>query len=145
MKFLLQRVEKASVKVDDKTVGKINNGIVVLVGIGSEDTIQTADYLIKKLVNLRIFKDCNDKMNLNINQVNGELLVISQFTLYGDCCDGNRPFFGNAAPPDIAENLYNYIINELRKRVRIVETGIFGAHMKVNLINDGPVTIMLEK
>ena len=145
MKFLVQRVKKASVEVDNKIVGKIDKGFLVLIGITHKDTKAEADYLVKKLINLRIFEDENEKMNLNINQVNGELLLISQFTLYADTTGGNRPAFIDAAKPDYANELYEYIIDELKKTNIKVETGIFGADMQVSLINDGPVTIMLEK
>ena len=146
MKFLVQRVKKASVEVENKIVGKIDKGFLVLIGITHTDTKQEADYLIKKLTKLRVFEDENQKMNLDINQINGELLLISQFTLYADTVkSGNRPSFVDAARPDYANELYEYIIEELKKTNIKVETGIFGADMQVSLINDGPVTIMLEK
>lgn len=146
MRFLVQRVKKASVEVENKIVGKIDKGLLVLIGITHTDTKQEADYLIKKLIKLRVFEDENQKMNLDIEQVNGELLLISQFTLYADTIkSGNRPSFIDAAKPDYANELYEYIIEELRKTNIKVETGIFGAEMQVSLINDGPVTIMLEK
>lgn len=145
MKFLIQRVKNAKVEVDNKTVGKINNGFLVLIGITHTDTREIADYLIKKLINLRVFEDENGKMNLSLNNVDGSLLLVSQFTLYADCSDGNRPSFTEAAKPDFANELYEYIINECKKRIDKVETGIFGADMKVSLVNDGPVTIILEK
>lgn len=145
MKFLVQRVKKASVEVENKIVGKIDKGFLVLIGITHTDTKQEADYLIKKLTKLRVFEDENQKMNLDINQVNGELLLISQFTLYANTKDGNRPAFIDAAKPDYANELYEYIIGELKKTNIKIETGIFGADMQVSLINDGPVTIMLEK
>lgn len=145
MKFLIQRVKNAKVEVDNKTVGKINNGFLVLIGITHTDTREIADYLIKKLINLRVFEDENGKMNLSLNNVDGSLLLVSQFTLYADCSDGNRPSFTEAAKPDFANELYEYIINECKKRIDKVETGIFGADMKVSLVNDGPVTILLEK
>lgn len=145
MKFLIQRVKNAKVEVDNKTVGKINNGFLVLIGITHTDTREIADYLIKKLINLRVFEDENGKMNLSLNNVDGSLLLVSQFTLYADCADGNRPSFTEAAKPDFANELYEYIISECRKRIDKVETGIFGADMKVSLVNEGPVTILLEK
>ena len=145
MKFLIQRVSKADVKVENKTVGEINKGIVVLIGIGGEDTKQKADEMIRKLINLRIFEDENEKMNLSIKDVNGELLLISQFTLYADTSKGNRPSFINAANPEYANKLYEYIIEKAQQEVKVVEKGIFGANMQVTLTNDGPVTIMLEK
>ena len=145
MKLVIQRVKNASVDVDKKNVGKIGNGFLVLLGIKSTDTKKEADYLVRKLINLRVFTDENDKMNLALKDVNGELLIISQFTLYGDCKkSGNRPSFSDAAKPDIAIPLYEYFVDECKKQIKKVETGIFGAHMKVNLLNDGPVTIIIE-
>lgn len=145
MKLVIQRAKKAQVEVDKKVVGKINNGFVVLLGVGPDDTKETVDFLIKKLINLRVFADKEYKMNLNLKDVNGELLIISQFTLYADCKKGNRPSFINAAPPEFAEELYNYFVEKCKKIGFKTETGIFGAHMEVSLINDGPVTIVLEK
>lgn len=145
MKFLVQRVKNASVEVDGKIVGKINKGFLVLIGVTHEDTTENADYLVKKLVNLRVFRDTEDKMNLALKDIDGELLLISQFTLYANCEKGNRPSFIEAAKPDKANELYEYIISECKKQIEVVETGIFGADMKVSLINDGPVTIILEK
>lgn len=145
MKLVVQRVKKADVSVDQKIVGKINQGFLVLLGIKNTDTQKDADYLVRKLINLRIFTDENDKMNLSIQAVNGELLIISQFTLYGDCKkSGNRPSFTDAARPELAIPLYEYFVNECKKQISIVETGIFGADMKVNLLNDGPVTIIID-
>ena len=144
MKFVIQRVKAASVEVENKVVGKINKGFLVLIGITHEDTKKDADLLIKKLINLRIFKDENEKMNLSLNNVGGELLLISQFTLYANCKNGNRPDFLNAAKPDYANELYEYIIEECKKQNINVQTGIFGADMKVSLLNDGPVTIILD-
>lgn len=145
MKLLVQRVSSAQVDVDSKTVGKINKGFLVLIGVTHTDTKEIADYLVKKLCNLRVFKDENSKMNLSIKDVDGELLIVSQFTLYADCQHGNRPSFVNSAKPDMANELYEYFVEKCRKEVKNVETGIFGADMKVSLLNDGPVTIMLEK
>ncbi len=145
MKLLVQRVSSAKVDVDSKTVGKINKGFLVLIGVTHTDTREIADYLVKKLCNLRVFKDENSKMNLSIKDVDGELLIVSQFTLYADCQHGNRPSFVNSAKPDMANELYEYFVERCRKEVKNVETGIFGADMKVSLLNDGPVTIMLEK
>ena len=145
MKLLVQRVSSAKVDVDSKTVGKINKGFLVLIGVTHTDTKEIADYLVKKLCNLRVFKDENSKMNLSIKDVDGELLIVSQFTLYADCHHGNRPSFVNSAKPDMANELYEYFVERCRKEVKNVETGIFGADMKVSLLNDGPVTIMLEK
>lgn len=145
MRFLVQRVSEANVMVDNNITGKIGKGYLVLIGITHTDTTDDADYLINKLLNLRVFCDENDKMNLNINQVNGELLLVSQFTLYANTSHGNRPDFLEAAKPTYAEELYEYIIKECKNRNINVQTGIFGADMKVHLLNDGPVTIMLEK
>ena len=145
MKLVIQRVKKADVSVDNKIVGKINHGFLVLLGIKNTDTKQDVDYLVKKLINLRVFTDQNDKMNLSLQSVNGELLLISQFTLYGNCKkSGNRPSFSDAAKPDIAIPLYEYFISECKKQISVVQTGIFGADMKVNLLNDGPVTIIMD-
>lgn len=145
MKFVIQRVKNAQVDVKNRTVGKIDNGFLVLIGITHTDTKEIADYLVKKLINLRIFEDEKGKMNLSLNDVKGSLLLVSQFTLYADCSGGNRPSFVEAANPDFANELYEYIISECKKKINKVETGIFGADMKVSLINDGPVTILLEK
>lgn len=145
MKLVVQRVKNAEVSVENKTIGKINQGFLVLLGIKNTDTQKDADYLVRKLINLRVFTDENDKMNLSIQSVNGELLIISQFTLYGDCKrSGNRPSFSDAAKPDIAIPLYEYFINECKKQIPVVQTGIFGADMQVNLLNDGPVTIIID-
>ena len=145
MKLVVQRVKHAQVDVDGKTVGKIEKGFMVLLGVTHTDTKKEADYLVKKLCNLRVFEDKNEKMNLGLKDVNGELLIISQFTLYADCTGGNRPAFINAAKPEIAEPLYEYFCEECTKNNIHVEKGIFGADMKVSLLNDGPVTIILEK
>ena len=144
MKFVIQRVKNASVEVEGKTVGKINQGFLVLIGITHDDTKETADALIKKLINLRVFADEDYKMNLSIKDIKGELLLISQFTLYADCKKGNRPSFTNSAKFEIANELYNYIVDECKKTDIKVQTGAFGADMKVNLLNDGPVTIILD-
>lgn len=144
MKFVIQRVKKASVEVEEKEIGKINQGMLVLIGITQEDDKKIADKMIKKLINLRIFQDKENKMNLSIKDVKGELLLVSQFTLYADCKNGNRPSFTKSAKFDVANNLYQYIIEECKKTGINVETGIFGAEMKVNLTNDGPVTIILD-
>jgi len=145
MKFVIQRVKNSQVEVDGKIVGKINKGFLVLIGVTHEDTTEQADYLVKKLVNLRVIKKEEDKMNLALKDIGGELLLISQFTLYANCEKGNRPSFVEAAKPDKANELYQYIIKECKKEIDVVETGIFGADMKVTLLNDGPVTIILEK
>ena len=144
MKFIIQRVAKASVKVNQKEVGKINKGFLVLIGITHNDTTKEADLLVKKLINLRIFTDDQDKMNLSLKDVQGEILLVSQFTLYANCKDGNRPSFTEAAKPEVANALYEYIVEECKKTGIKVETGIFGADMKVELLNDGPVTIILD-
>lgn len=145
MKFLIQRVKEASVEVNKEIVGKIQKGYLVLIGITTKDTKEDADFLVNKLINLRIFSDENDKMNLNIKQVNGEILLVSQFTLYANTLHGNRPDFIEAAKPEYANELYEYIIKKVKETGVNTQTGIFGAKMNVKLLNDGPVTIMLEK
>lgn len=145
MKLVIQRVTEAKVEVDNKIVGEIGKGFLVLFGAGEDDTKEQADFLAEKLSNLRIFEDENEKMNLSIKDIDGELLIVSQFTLYADCKKGNRPSFVKAAKPDTANELYEYFIEQCKKNVKKVERGIFGAHMKVSLLNDGPVTIILEK
>ena len=145
MKLVVQRVKNAKVEVEGKIVGKINKGYLVLLGVTHNDTREIADYLVKKICNLRVFEDENGKMNLNIKQVEGELLIVSQFTLYGDCTEGNRPSFTNAAKPDLANELYEYFCDKCAENDIKVEKGIFGADMKVSLLNDGPVTIIIEK
>ena len=146
MKIVVQRVKNAKVDVEGKTVGKIDKGFLVLLGVTHEDTEEQADYLAKKLCNLRVFTDENDKMNLSLKDINGKLLIVSQFTLYADCTSGNRPSFTNAAKPDKAEKLYEYFCKQCKEKYNIeVEKGIFGADMKVELLNDGPVTIIIEK
>lgn len=145
MKLVIQRVKNASVEVDQNIVGEIDKGFLVLIGIKTGDTKEQADYLVKKLCKLRVFTDENDKMNLSLKDVNGKLLIVSQFTLYGDCSDGNRPSFINAARPEEAIPLYEYFCDECAKNGIEVQRGIFGADMKVQLLNDGPVTIIMEK
>ena len=145
MKLVVQRVKKAEVKVDGNIIGKIDKGFLVLIGIKVGDTKEQADYLVKKLCNLRVFSDGNDKMNLSIKDVKGKLLIVSQFTLYGDCSQGNRPSFIEAARPEEANPLYEYFCNQCELNNIEVQKGIFGADMKVELINDGPVTIIIEK
>ena len=145
MKFIVQRVNKSQVEVEEKIVGKIDRGFMVLIGITHNDTKEIADFLVRKLINLRVFEDENGKMNLSLKDVQGSLLLISQFTLYADCTSGNRPSFTNAAKPELANELYEYIIEECKKQIPNVQTGIFGADMQVSLVNDGPVTIILEK
>jgi D-tyrosyl-tRNA(Tyr) deacylase len=144
MKFVIQRVTRASVTVDGNVVGKIDKGFMVLIGITHSDDCKTADLMVRKLLNLRVFNDENDKMNLSLKDVNGELLLVSQFTLYADCKSGNRPSFTNAGKPEFANNLYEYIVNKCKAEGYNVQTGIFGADMKVEILNDGPVTIVLN-
>ncbi len=144
MRFVIQRVKEASVTVEGKVIGAIGRGFMVLIGVCQEDTRETADKMIRKMINMRIFQDENDKTNLALSDVNGELLLVSQFTLYADCRKGNRPSFIKAGSPDLANELYEYIISECRKQVPKVEKGEFGADMKVSLINDGPFTIVLD-
>ena len=143
MKLVVQRVKKAEVKVDGNIIGKIDKGFLVLIGIKVGDTKEQADYLVKKLCNLRVFSDENDKMNLSIKDVKGKLLIVSQFTLYGDCSQGNRPSFIEAARPEEANPLYEYFCNQCELNNIEVQKGIFGADMKVELINDRPVTIII--
>lgn len=145
MKIVVQRVLESSVEVEKKIVGKIGKGFMVLLGVEEGDTQEQADYLVKKLCNLRIFEDENGKMNLALKDVNGELLIISQFTLCADCSGGNRPSFIGAEKPEKANKMYEYFCEECKKKNIKVEKGIFGADMKVSLINDGPVTIIIEK
>ncbi|MBR3134611.1 MAG: D-tyrosyl-tRNA(Tyr) deacylase [Clostridia bacterium] len=144
MRVLVQRVKKANVKVNGKIVGNIEKGLVLLVGITHNDDEKNADFLVQKVCNLRIFRDNEDKMNLSVKDVNGKLLIISQFTLYGDARKGNRPSFIEAARPEKANELYEYFCKKCSQEIE-VQKGIFGADMKVELLNDGPVTIMLEK
>jgi len=144
MRVVVQRVKHASVTINGTVNGKINNGFLVLLGVQSTDSEQDVDYLVKKVTNLRIFSDENDKMNLSLKDVNGELLIVSQFTLYANCKEGNRPSFVEAAKPDIAIPLYEYFVSECKKIIPVVETGIFGVDMKVDLLNDGPVTIIMD-
>lgn len=144
MKLLIQRVKHASVSVDGECVGKIGEGFLVLVGVSDSDTKETAGRMLDKMMKLRIFADENGKTNLSIGQVGGELLLISQFTLYADCRHGNRPGFTRAGSPEHAEALYEYLISEAKKQVGVVEQGVFGADMKVELLNDGPFTVMLD-
>lgn len=144
MKFVIQRVRSASVSVDEKIVGQIQKGYLVLIGIGQNDTEETADKYLKKLLGLRLFEDEDGKTNLSLKDVQGELLLVSQFTLYASCRKGNRPSFTQAGSPDLAESLYEYLIREAKKLIPKVETGVFGAHMEVSLVNDGPFTILLE-
>lgn len=144
MKFVIQRVKEASVRVDSQTIGEIQKGFLVFIGISCEDTKEAADKLIKKLVGLRIFEDQEGKTNLSLADVGGELLLISQFTLYANCKKGYRPSFIEAARPETANPLYEYIIEECKKSIPVVQTGKFGADMKVSLLNDGPFTVILD-
>ena len=144
MKIVLQRVKKAHVEIDGKMVGQIGLGLLVFLGIGKEDSIEKADQLVKKIVELRIFEDAQGKMNLSALDVNAQFLVVSQFTLYGDCRKGRRPSFDEAADPKKGEELYNDFVEKLRQQNVKVETGQFRAMMDVHLINDGPVTLILE-
>lgn len=145
MKFVIQRVNHASVEVDGSTVGKIGRGFLVLIGVGNDDTRDIADKFLKKMLGLRIFEDENGKTNLSLADVHGELLLISQFTLYANCRKGNRPSFIEAGAPGLAEDLYEYIVAEAKKQIPVVEKGVFGADMKVSLQNDGPFTIILDE
>lgn len=144
MRFVVQRVTHASVTVDSQVIGKIRNGFMVLIGVADTDTREIADKMVKKLLGLRIFEDENGKTNLDIHTVEGELLLISQFTLYANCRHGNRPSFIEAGKPDMANEMYEYIIAKCKEQVPVVEKGEFGADMKVELLNDGPFTILLD-
>ncbi|MBA4701344.1 MAG: D-tyrosyl-tRNA(Tyr) deacylase [Ruminococcus sp.] len=144
MKFVIQRVTEASVTTEGETIGKIEKGFLVLIGISDSDTTETADKLIRKMTGLRIFEDENGKTNLSLSDVDGSLLLISQFTLYANCKKGNRPSFIEAGQPDMANSLYEYIIEKSKEAVPVVQTGSFGAEMKVSLVNDGPFTIILD-
>ena len=144
MKLVIQRVTHGSVTVEDQVVGSIGKGFVVLIGVGQEDTKERADQLIKKMLGLRIFQDDQGKTNLSLKDVDGALLLISQFTLYANCKKGNRPSFIEAGSPQLAEELYEYVITQCKESIPVVETGRFGAEMKVELCNDGPFTIILE-
>lgn len=144
MRFVIQRVTEASVSVDGGIIGRIGKGFLVLIGVSEDDSEKDADRLVKKMTGLRIFEDENGKTNLSLADVEGSLLLVSQFTLYADCKKGNRPGFARAGSPDKAEALYEYIIAKCRESVPVVETGSFGAEMKVSLINDGPFTILLD-
>ena len=146
MKLLVQRVNNASVEVNEKIIGEINKGFLVFLGITHTDTEEIADYLVNKLLNLRVFEDENEKMNLSLKDIKGQLLIISQFTLYADTKkSGNRPSFTDAAKPEDANKLYEYFIAKCKEKGIYTQNGEFGAHMNVKLLNDGPVTIMLEK
>lgn len=148
MRFVIQRVSEASVSVDQQIIGSIGKGFLVLIGVSQTDTKTIADKMVKKLLGLRIFEDQNGKTNLSLQDVDGSLLLVSQFTLYADCRKGNRPSFINAGAPDLAESLYQYIINECQSQLSgphdKIQHGNFGADMKVSLLNDGPFTIILD-
>ncbi len=144
MRFVIQRVTESSVKVDGKVIGKIGKGFMVLIGVADSDTKEIADKMVKKMTGLRIFEDEEGKTNLSLDAVGGELLLISQFTLYANCKKGNRPSFVEAGKPDMAEELYEYIIIKCKEQIPVVERGMFGADMKVSLVNDGPFTIVLD-
>ena len=144
MKFVIQRVTSASCTVDGRVTGSIEKGFMVLIGVSDSDTKEIADKMTKKLLGLRIFEDTEGKTNLSLADVGGSLLLISQFTLYADCKKGNRPSFINAGKPDMANEMYEYIIQECKKSVPVVEKGVFGADMKIQLLNDGPFTIILD-
>lgn len=144
MKFVIQRVTNAKCEVEGKTTGNIEQGFCVFIGVAENDTEAIADKLIRKLIGIRIFADADGKTNLALQDINGSLLLISQFTLYANCRKGNRPSFTDAGNPELANHLYEYIIEECRKQIRNVQTGIFGADMKISLTNDGPFTIILD-
>ena len=144
MKFVIQRVKQASVKVEGSVIGEIEKGYLVLIGVSDKDTEAVADKMIKKMIGLRIFEDAEGKTNLSLADVGGSLLLVSQFTLYANCKKGNRPSFIEAGAPDKANQLYEYIIEESKKSVSVVQTGRFGAEMEVSLINDGPFKILLD-
>ena len=144
MRFVIQKVSESEVKVDGETLGKIGKGFMVLIGVSNSDTKEIADRMIKKMLGLRIFEDEQGKTNLSLDTVGGSLLLISQFTLYANCKKGNRPSFIEAGAPDMAEEMYEYIIAKCKEQVPTVERGRFGADMKVSLVNDGPFTIILD-
>ena len=144
MRFIIQRVRHASVTIDGEVRGKIGKGFMVLIGVGADDTKEIADKLVRKLVNMRIFEDAEGRTNLGLKDVGGELLLISQFTLYADCKKGNRPSFTNAAAPPMPQPLLENIIQQCKKEIPVVEQGEFGADMKVELLNDGPFTVILD-
>jgi D-tyrosyl-tRNA(Tyr) deacylase len=145
MKILLQRVKTASVKIDGSIISTINCGMLILLGVHKDDTAEKADFLAAKCAELRIFPDEQGKMNRSLKEIDGEALVVSQFTLFGDCSKGRRPGFIDAAPPEKGRELYEYFIDCMRKQVRTVATGVFGAMMEVELVNDGPVTLIMER
>lgn len=144
MRFVIQRVKEAAVSVDGEEIGRIGCGFLVLVGIAQSDTRAVADKMVKKMIGLRIFEDENGKTNLDLKTVEGQMLIISQFTLYADCRKGNRPSFINAGEPGMANELYQYILEQCRREIPMVEEGSFGADMQVSLVNDGPFTVLLD-
>ena len=144
MRAVIQRVSRAQVRVDGKTTGEIGPGLLILLGVGQGDTLREADYLLDKIINLRIFEDVGGKMNLSLLETGGQLMVISQFTLYADCRKGRRPSFTDAGPPAEAQKLYDYFVGSARQRGLQVATGVFQALMEVELVNSGPVTILLD-
>lgn len=144
MRFVIQRVTRASVTIEERVAGQIRDGFLVLIGVEDFDTKEIADKMIRKMLGLRIFADEQGKTNLSLADVNGQLLLVSQFTLYADCRKGNRPSFVKAGQPDMAKAMYEYVVGECRKQISVVETGEFGADMKVELLNDGPFTILLD-
>ena len=144
MRFVIQRVTESKVEVDGEVIGQIGKGFMVLIGVSDSDTKEIADKMIKTMIGLRIFEDENGKTNLSLDTVGGELLLISQFTLYANCKKGNRPSFIEAGAPDMANEMYEYIIEKCKESVPVVEKGSFGADMKVSLVNDGPFTIVLD-
>lgn len=144
MRFVIQRVTRASVTIEERVAGQIRDGFLVLIGVEDSDTKEIADKMIRKMLGLRIFADEQAKTNLSLADVNGQLLLVSQFTLYADCRKGNRPSFVKAGQPDMAKAMYEYVVGECRKQISVVETGEFGADMKVELLNDGPFTILLD-
>lgn len=144
MRAVVQRVKKANVKVNDEVIGEIKKGLIILLGIRGEETTQEKEYIADKISNLRIFEDEDEKMNLSVKDISGEVLVVPNFTIYGDCRKGRRPSFFDAARPEIAEPMYNEIINLISKEGINVESGKFKADMEVNIVNDGPVTVILD-
>lgn len=144
MRSVVQRVKKAAVRVDGEVVGQIRSGFLVLLGAGEKDTDADAAWMVEKIAGLRVFEDADGKMNLSLLDVNGEVLLVSQFTLYGDCRKGKRPSFSTAAPPEQARKLFVQVVEAMRAKGLTVETGVFQAHMEVTLVNDGPVTLLLD-
>ena len=144
MRAVVQRISQGKVEVNNQVTGEIEKGLLVYLGISADDTVEDIKYMVEKVINLRIFEDSEEKMNLSLIDTNGKLLLVSQFTLMGDCRKGRRPNFGEAARPEMAQELYNIFIEECKKNSIIVETGVFQAHMMVHSINDGPVTVLID-